>query len=116
MEVKRAVSKEESKSNLNQEKDRKLILLNINPSITQEQISTYFSQFGKIEEIRLIIEKKEKKLHEKSFAFVLYKDSLSMNCALELGENHTIAGFQIVVQQAMLRDDLKQKTKQEKKK
>jgi CUG-BP- and ETR3-like factor len=79
--VKEALTKEQSRTKLEQEKRRKLFCINLDEQITQLDLSEYFSQFGKIVDTRII--KEQKKSKTKIFGFVLFDKIESLDKAIE---------------------------------
>lgn len=53
-------------------------------------MSNYFSQFGEIEDVRVIKNKEENIM--RGFGFVLFYDRVSYNRVFENGEIHTVNG------------------------
>lgn len=66
----------------------------------------YFTQFGEIEDARVIFEKKSKV--KKYIGFVLFKEEASVEKVLEKTMFHEIEGEKIECQRAMLREEIKQ--------
>lgn len=60
---------------------RKLFCLNLEDTITKEDLSSYFIRFGQIEDTRIITEVKQSKTRR--FGFVLFKKQEALESALE---------------------------------
>lgn len=80
VQIKEALTKEESRQKLEEEKTRKLFCINLTEHILKEDLSNYFIRFGPIEDTRIITEMKKSK--PKRFGFVLFKEKESMESAL----------------------------------
>jgi len=57
MEIKRAFTKEQSRKKIIDEKYRKVFIVGLSQEIEKSSIKKYFSQFGDIQEIRMIQDK-----------------------------------------------------------
>jgi RNA recognition motif-containing protein len=82
VQVKYALTKEQSRAKLEEEKKKKLFCLGLDPNITKKDLQVNFQLYGEIEEVRLIHEKK-KNDKEKMFGFVLFKEPESLQKALK---------------------------------
>ncbi len=69
-----------------------------------DEVKTYFSQFGPIQEVRIILDKISKT--SRGFGFVLFKSQKSQTAAIEYPHQHEINGRQIQVTQTKLREEL----------
>ena len=83
------------------EKERKVFVVNLSHEITEgrlvltvDDLKDYFSQFGEIEEVRIIKNKEENVM--RGFGFILFYDRVSYNKVFELSETHKINGRQVV--------------------
>ena len=57
------------------------------------EIEDYFKTYGKIEDIRIIIDKMSNT--SRGFGFVLFKEKESLNEVLKLGNIHDVKSYQV---------------------
>lgn len=57
MQIKRAYTKEQSRKKIIDEKYRKVFIVGLSPKMEKRAIREYFSQFGRIQEVRIIFDK-----------------------------------------------------------
>ena len=105
MQVKRALTKEQSRMKLLEEKKRKLFLINLPEEAQKEPIHQYFTKYGEVEDTRIIREKKKKKI--KIFGFVLFRKENDMRKVFKDGLVHDVQGVQIECKPTLLREELK---------
>ncbi|MBN2669587.1 MAG: RNA-binding protein [Bacteroidales bacterium] len=72
----------------------RLFVDNLHFSVTEEELRQYFSQFGEVMTVSLIMDTKKKK--SKGFGFIDMKDETATNKALEIN-GKTIRGRQIKI-------------------
>lgn len=122
MELKKAKSKKETSQRLEEEKKRKVFIKNIDPSMTKsklysfnfllEMLKNYFIQFGAIEFVKIVREKK-KNGKGNNYGFVMFKQQISLDALLEAGEFHKISRFELQCLRLLTRDELKKKKLEE---
>ena len=60
LQLKKAISKNESRQKIVEEKYRKVFILGLHQDAQQRDLQSYFCKFGKIEEVRIIVDKAAK--------------------------------------------------------
>lgn len=84
------MNRETSNKKVLDEKDRKLFVVSLPHDITAADLREYFSQFGDIEDERIIKNKEEGTM--RGFGFVLFYDRVSYLRVFEQGDHHVIKG------------------------
>lgn len=105
--MKEALTKEQTRLKLLSERERKLYIEDIPTKLTKEEFQNHFSKYGEIESLRVIHEKR-KNGTQKNFAFVLFKDKISLQKSVEISTLHKINGFEIDCKPTKLREELKE--------
>lgn len=93
MQIKKAISKEQSRKKIVDEKYRKLFIVGLPQEADKTEIEDYFKGYGKIEDIRIIIDKMSNT--SRGFGFVLFKEKESLNEVLKLGNIHDVKSYQV---------------------
>jgi len=112
VEIKEAFSKNQTQIKLNEEKEKKLFIINYDPILTEgtlnirlDEMTSYFSQYGEIEEIKFKQGGNPNSVTKK-FGFVVFEHEKGLENALKSGEFHDINGKQIVCKRSLLKDEL----------
>jgi hypothetical protein len=125
VDIKRAMTKEKTRTKLMDEKYRKMFLYGLKKTVSQSKLSTwlnfnrlddlvgYFSHWGKIEECKIYFENTNKKGGYKGYGFILFSKKETMPIVLQEDEFHTIKGCKFQCKPILLKDELK-KVKEEK--
>ena len=88
------MNRETSNKKVQEEKERKVFVVNLSHEITEDHLRKYFSQFGAIEEVRIIKNKEVGTI--RGFGFILFRDRISYIRVFEKGDFHLINGKQVV--------------------
>lgn len=89
------MNRETSNKKILDEKERKVFVVNLSHDITEDHLRKYFSQFGQIEEVRIIKDKEVGTI--RGFGFVLFQDRVSYIRVFEQGDFHLINGKQVYI-------------------
>ena len=90
MQIKKAISKDQSRKKVVEEKFRKLFIVGLPQEAKKHHIRDYFKKYGKIDDVRIIIDKMAKA--SRGFGFVLFKDANTMKKVLSMNTEHKIMG------------------------
>lgn len=96
VKVQQALTKEASKSIAEQEKERKVYVGNLDVETSEASIKTYFSEFGKVDGVKLIKDKNTQK--SKGFAFVVFDSKLTALQVVQPGVKYHIDGKELVIE------------------
>lgn len=101
------MTKEQTRLKLLSERERKLYLEDIPVTLTQADFENYFSQYGQLESVRVIHEKR-KNGTQKNFSFILFKSNQGLESSIKETTLHKIRGHIIDCKPTKLREELKQ--------
>jgi len=105
--VKKALTKEQTRLKLLDERYRKLFLTDLGENVDTQMIQTFFGKYGELEDVRVIVDQKKSK-KKKKYGFVLYKEREPLAEVVKLGCKIEIApGTIIDCKQTLLREELK---------
>jgi hypothetical protein len=88
IDVKVALTKSQSLSSLKSEKHRKLYITGIPKGATKEDFEDYFTQFGRISDIRILWQGQS--YRHKLFGFITFAEKTGADNALAFGEAHFV--------------------------
>ena len=89
-----SISKKKMAKKLKENILKKIFVGRIEDSITEEQLVAHFSQFGEIEIINIILKVLDSS--RRGFAFIQYKDAISVDASLKCN-HHKVNGITLVV-------------------
>ena len=93
MQLKKAISKDQSRKKVVEEKFRKLFIVGLPQDAKKHHIRNYFKKYGKIEDVRIIVDKMAKT--SRGFGFVLFKDASTLKRVLNEDKTHAILGKEV---------------------
>lgn len=107
VEAKRAVSREESHKPGIHKSVKRLFMGGIKESVKQDDVQEYFTKYGKVESVELLLDKQTGK--KRGFGFVNFDDYDVVDKIVQT-RRHTISGVSIEVFKAFSRDDIERKS------
>ena len=90
MQLKKAISKDQSRKKVVEEKFRKVFIVGLHHDATTHHIRDYFNRYGKIEDVRIIVDKAAKV--SRGFGFVLFFDTAPLSKIFNETKTHSILG------------------------
>ena len=97
-----AVDKMTSKQKIFDSRNRKLMIINVDKSISTEKLEQYFSKFGKIEKAYILHHPITNE--HRGFGFVIFTDLEITKKVLEI-QYHVINGFEVIAKKNRLKDE-----------
>lgn len=90
MQIKKAISKDQSRKKVVEEKFRKLFIVGLPQDAKKYHIKEHFKKYGEIEDVRIIVDKMAKT--SRGFGFVLFQQASTLNKVLAEEIQHKILG------------------------
>lgn len=109
IDVKYAATKEDSMLKMVEARKRKLYVNRLTKRTDEHMLKDYFAKYGPIEFAYVVVNLKTKK--SRRFGFVMFREETSVEKVLE-EKCHIINGKQIVVEKAVLKNDIKKRNNQ----